>query len=73
MNRKSRLDDKAARDALRQQGIEFVVLPPGEVAKLRAAAEQTIKRLAQQGVVPQDLVNELNGYLDAYRRGKPAH
>ncbi len=70
LNRKARMDDKAAQDALHKQGIALITLPPEEIAKLRAAADQTIQRLVKQGVVPGELVNELRGYQDAFRRSK---
>ncbi len=70
MNRKARVDDKGAQDALRKQGITFIALPPDEIGKLRAAADQTIKRLTAQGVVSAAMVSELRGDLDAFRRGK---
>lgn len=70
MNRQARVDDKAALEALRKQGIQFTTLPPDDVAKLRTAADQTARRLTSLGVVPAELVNELHGYQDAFRRGK---
>ncbi len=73
MNRKARVDDTAAHEALRKQGLEFITLPPADVAKLRAAADQTIQGLTAQGVVSAPMLKELRGYLDAYRRGHPAH
>lgn len=73
MNRKARSDDKAALEALRKQGLVFITLPPEEINKLRAAADQTIQRLASQGEVSAAMVKEVRGYLDAYRRSHPAH
>lgn len=72
MDRQTRVDDNGAREALRKQGITFVTLPPAEVTKLRNAADQTIKHLAEQGVVSSAMVNELRSNLEMYRHSHPA-
>lgn len=72
LNRQTRLDDRGARAALRKQGIEFVTLAPEEVAKLHAAARQTIDKLGRQGVFGTARLRQVEEHLAAYRRGNPA-
>lgn len=72
MNHQTRNDDRNARDALRKLGIEFVAMPVEDLARMRTASEQTIDRLAKQGVVTPATLKALRAHLDAFRRQQPA-
>jgi TRAP-type transport system periplasmic protein len=72
LNLQTRADDRNAREALRKQGVEYLALPPEELAKLRSAADQTVDRLGKQGVYNPDMVKTLRGYLAEFRSHSPA-
>jgi TRAP-type C4-dicarboxylate transport system substrate-binding protein len=68
LNRQIRQDNEKARTALRQQGIEFLPLPPPEQEKLRKSAQQAIVKLGTSGVYSQEMFNTLQTYLGEYRK-----
>jgi len=72
LDKQSRLDDQNAREALRKQGIQFVNLPPEEIAKLHKAADDTIERLGKNGAFTLAHLRTLQGHLDTYRRNPAA-
>lgn len=68
LNRQTRIDDRNARDALRKQGLEFQALSADELAKLHAAADQTIEQLGKQAAFDTALLRQLQSHLATFRR-----
>ncbi len=68
LNRQTRVDERNARDALRKEGIVFQTLSAEELAKLHAAADQTIERLGAQQAFSTALLRQLQGHVATYRR-----
>ena len=72
LNRQNRLDDRSAREALRNQGIQYLSMTPEEITRLRTAADQTIERLSKKSTYTPSLLKTLRGHLDTYRRQQAA-
>jgi len=63
----NRIDDEAAKAALQQQGITFVMPKPGEVERWREISRQAVDDMVESGVMPADLVEQVRGHLQSFR------
>ncbi len=72
LSRQTRLDDRSAREALKKQGIQFVKMPPEEVAKLQSATENSLERLGKNGTFNSALLRQIREHLATYRRNPSA-
>jgi TRAP-type C4-dicarboxylate transport system substrate-binding protein len=63
----NREDNQAAKDALQQQGITFVMPRPGEVERWREIADRSIDEMVESGVIPGGIVEQVRAYLKEYR------
>jgi TRAP-type C4-dicarboxylate transport system substrate-binding protein len=68
LKHETRADDKKARQALQDQGITFVTPSREAVMKLHTSVAGTADRLAEEGVVPLQLLEKLRAHLMDYRR-----
>ena len=68
LKHETRADDKKARQALQDQGITFVTPSREAVMKLHRSVAGTADRLAEEGVVPLQLLEKLRAHLKDYRR-----
>jgi TRAP-type C4-dicarboxylate transport system substrate-binding protein len=71
LSRQTRLDDRSAREALKKQGIQFVKMPPEEIAKLQTATENSLERLGKNGTFNSAMLRQIREHLATYRR-KPS-
>ena len=63
----NREDNIAARAALEQQGISFVLPGAAEIERWRSISDASIGNMVENGSVPGDLVEQLRGHLRDFR------
>ena len=71
ISERNRRDNKSSRDALRNQGIEFITPLPEDWDEIRASVFNAMDALANEGVFSQTALETLRGHLETYRR--PPH
>ena len=63
----NRIDNEAARQALQQQGIEFVQPSAGETERWKEISRQAIDDMVEGGVIAADIVEQVRGDLQQFR------
>ena len=63
----NRIDNEAAKAALQQQGITFVMPKPGEIERWRKISNQSIDDMVESGVMPASIVEQVRGHLQSFR------
>jgi len=69
LDRRSRLDNRDAREALAKQGVTFLVPTEATVGRWQEIAVDATRELAGQGRYDDDLLEEIQRLLDEYRTG----
>ncbi|MEE8119602.1 MAG: TRAP transporter substrate-binding protein DctP [Gammaproteobacteria bacterium] len=72
LNALNRADDEAARQALMEQGIKFVVPPDEVIAEWRATSQQVIDKMGKEGAYNLELANKILDLIMEYRQQKIA-
>ncbi len=63
----NREDNEAARLALQQQGITFVMPRQGEVERWREIADSSVDEMVESGIIPRSIVEQVRAYLQEFR------
>jgi len=63
----NREDNAKARQALINQGIEFIEPDPSELQNWRELSQQAVKRMIDKGIVDRHFVELVDNYLKQYR------
>ena len=66
-NEANMVDNRAARDALVNSGIELVEFDPAEIDRLRSALAESNRALGEEGNFSLSLYAEMLGYIEEYR------
>jgi len=70
-DKKNLVDNRGARDALINSGIETAVFDPEEIVRIRALLEITNRELGAKGEFTIELYDEMIGYVEEYRSEHP--
>ena len=68
MDKQNEVDEAGARDALAQNGIEFVELSDEDKARWEELATSAVKELASKEIYPVDIFKNLQQRLDEMRQ-----
>ena len=63
----NRIDNQAAKEALQQQGITFVMPNPGEAERWRKISDKSIDDMVAEGVISAKIVEQIRGHLQTFR------
>ena len=63
----NRVDNEAAKAALQQQGISFVMPDPGEAERWREIARKSVDDMVEEGVISQTIVEQVREHLQTFR------
>jgi TRAP-type C4-dicarboxylate transport system substrate-binding protein len=63
----NRIDNEAARRALQQQGITFVMPNPGEIERWRKISAESVDDMVKAGVISASIVEQVRGHLHTFR------
>jgi TRAP-type C4-dicarboxylate transport system substrate-binding protein len=63
----NRIDNEAAKSALQQQGISFVMPDPGEAERWREIADQSVDEMVEAGIISRSIVEQVRAHLQEYR------
>jgi TRAP-type C4-dicarboxylate transport system substrate-binding protein len=70
-DKKNLVDNRGARDALINAGIETAIFDPEEILRIRALLEITNRELGAKGEFTIELYDEMMGYVEEYRSAHP--
>jgi len=63
----NRIDNEAAKAALQQQGITFVMPNPGEIERWREISHRSVDDMVNKGVISPTIVEQVRGHLQTFR------
>jgi TRAP-type C4-dicarboxylate transport system substrate-binding protein len=67
LDKLNRIDNEAARSALQQQGITFVMPKPGEIERWSEISAESVDDMVKAGVIPASIVEQVRGHLQTFR------